>query len=119
MMIDLRAELNPMRMVISRREPVELMIELNNNSNQSQMISLEIYSGDELAFDKGGRTTMQSKKIIEFKSGERLRDYYNIFPRPNATNSIQTIRIVLNEHFNNSFQYVQSKKVKELALRVE
>jgi hypothetical protein len=118
-MIDLKAELNPMRMILARREPVELMIELNNNSNKSQMISLEIFAGDELSFDKGGRSSFQSKKIIEFKAGERLRDYYNIYPRPNTNSSIQTIQVVLNEHFNNSFQYVQSKKVKELALRVE
>ncbi|MFA6269132.1 MAG: hypothetical protein WCW13_02495 [archaeon] len=118
-MIDLRAELNPIRMVLSRREPVELMIELNNNSNKSQMISIEIYAGDQLAFDKGGRVGVQSKKIIEFKAGERLRDYYNIFPRPNATPSAQIIQVVLSEHFNNSFQYVQSKKVKELTLRID
>jgi len=118
-MIDLRAELSPIRMVIARREPVELMVELNNNSNKSQMISIEIFAGDQLAFDKGGRVSLQSKKIIDFKAGEHLRDYYNIFPRPNATKSTQVIQIVLNEHFNGSFQYVQSKKVKELTLRID
>jgi len=118
-MIDLKAELSPMRMVLARREPVELMIELNNNTSKSQMISLEIYSGDVLAFDKGGRVGIESKKIIDFKAGERLRDYYHIYPRPNANTSSQTITIVLNEHFNNSFQYVQSKKVKELTLRID
>jgi len=118
-MIDLKAELNPMRMVIARREPVELMIEMNNNTNKSQMVSLEIYSGDMLAFDKGGRVGVESKKIIDFRAGERQRDYYHIYPRPNAQSSSQTITIVINEHFNNSFQYVQSKKIKELTLRVE
>ena len=106
-------------MVLARREPVELMVELNNNTNQSQMISLEIYTGDMLAFDKGGRTGIQTKKIMDFKAGERLRDYYHIYPRPNADKSSQTVTIVLNEHFNNSFQYVQSKKVKELTLRID
>jgi hypothetical protein len=118
-MIDLRAELSPLRMVLSRREPIELMIELNNNSNKAQMVSLDIFAGDMLAFDKGGRMNYQSKKINEFKAGERIRDYYHIYPRPNANRSIETIRIELNEHFNNSFQYVQSKKVKELTLRID
>ena len=119
-MIDLRAELSPIRMVLSRREPVELMIELNNNTNKDQMISIELFSGDELAFDKGGRMSVQSKKITVFKAGERMRDYYHIYPRPNASShSTQTIRIELNEHFNGSFQYVQSKKIKELTLRVD
>jgi hypothetical protein len=118
-MIDLRAELSPLRMVVSRKEPVELMIELNNNSNQSQMVSLEIFSGDMIAFDKGGRMNYQSKKITEFKAGERIRDYYNLYPRPNIEKGIQTITIIVCEHFNNSFQYIQSKKVKELAMRIE
>jgi hypothetical protein len=118
-MIDLRAELTPFRMLIARKEPVELMVELNNNSNQAQMVSLEIFSGEMLAFDKGGRMNYQSKKISEFKAGERIRDYYNIYPRPNTEKSIQTITIVVCEHFNNSFQYIQSKKVKELTLRID
>lgn len=118
-MIDFRAELSPIRMVLARREPVELMLELNNNTNKSQMVSIEIHAGDMLAFDKGGRKNVESKKIIEFKAGERMRDYYHIYPRPNATSSVETIRIEVNEHFNGSFQYVQSKKVKELTLRVD
>ena len=118
-MIDLKAELNPMRMVLLRREPIELMVELNNNSNKSQMVSVNIFTGEMLGFDKGGRMTYQGKKISEFKAGERIRDYYNIYPRPNAEKSTQTIIIEVNEHFNNSFQYVQSKKVKELTLRID
>ena len=118
-MIDLKAELIPMRMILTHKEPVELMLELVNNSNKSQMVSLDIYSGDRIGFDKGGRNTFVSKKIIEFKAGERLRDYYHLYPRVNVERGIETIRIELNEHFNNSFQYIQSKKVKELSLRVE
>jgi hypothetical protein len=118
-MIDLKAELIPMRMNLMHKEPVELEIELVNNSNKSQMISIDIYSGDRIGFDKGGRNTYVSKKIIEFKAGERIRDYYHLYPRVNVERGTETIRIELNEHFNNSFQYVQSKKVKELSLRVD
>lgn len=118
-MIDLKAELIPMRMVLAHKEPVELEIELINNSNKSQMVSIDIYSGDRIGFDKGGRNTFVSKKIIEFKSGERIRDYYHLYPRANVERGMETIRIELNEHFNNSFQYIQSKKVKELSLRVD
>jgi hypothetical protein len=118
-MIDIKAEMSPMRMNLARREPVELMGEMNNNTNKSQMVSLEIYSGEMLAFDKGGRVGVESKKILDFKAGERMREYFHIYPRPNANTSTQTITLVLNEHFNNSFQYVQSKKVKELTLRID
>jgi len=118
-MIDIKTELNPMRLNIARREPVELMVQLENNSNKDQMISLTIQLEDQLAFDKGGRMGVQSKKITVFKAGERLRDYYNIFPRPNANKGSAEIFITVDEHFNNSFQYVQSKKTKELVLRID
>jgi hypothetical protein len=118
-MIDLKAELSPIRMILSRREPIELMIELNNNTNKDQMVSIEIYPGEMLAFDKGGRMNIQRKSITCFKAGERLRDYYHLYPRPNVEKSTQVIRIEINEHFNGSFQYVQSKKAKELTLRIE
>jgi len=118
-MIDIKAELTPMRLSLSRNEPVELMVEIENNSNKAQMISLEISLGNELAFDKGGRGSIDSKHILEFKAGERLRDYHNIYPRPNVQPGPHIILIQVNEHFNNSFQYVQSKKTKELTLRVE
>ena len=64
-MIDLKAQLIPMRMVLMHKEPVELEIELINNSNKNQMVSIDIYSGDRIGFDKGGRNTFVSKKIID------------------------------------------------------
>lgn len=118
-MIDLKTTLSPMRMILAHKEPIELEIEMINNSNKTQMVSLDIYLGERIGFDKGGRNTFLSKKILEFKPGERTRNYYNIYPRVNVERGIETIRIELNEHFNNSFQYIQSKKVKELSLRIE
>ncbi|MCX6803093.1 MAG: hypothetical protein NTY48_00820 [Candidatus Diapherotrites archaeon] len=118
-MIDVKAELSPFRMVLARREPVELMVELINNSNKIQMVSLELGGGSMLAFDKGGRMRVLSKKIDSFKPGERIRDYYNVYPAANVEKGIETITILVTEHYNNSYQYVQSKKVKELTMRID
>lgn len=118
-MVDFKASLTPMRMILAYKEPVELEIEMVNNSNKTQMVSLDIYLGERIGFDKGGRNTFLSKKIHEFKPGERIRNYYNIYPRVNVERGIETIKIEVSEHFNNSFQYVQSRKVKELSLRID
>jgi hypothetical protein len=117
--IDIKTELNPMRLLLARRDPIELMVELVNNSNKDQMITLTIITGDQIAFDKGGRSNFQIKKINSFKAGERIRDYYNIYPKPMAERGAQIIQVRVDEHFNNSFQYIQSKKVKELTLRID
>ena len=118
-MIDIRTELSPLRMVLARRNPVELMVELNNNTNKTQMITLTIDLGNQLAFDKGGRTSIQTKHIDKFQPGEHMRDYYNIYPRPVTDQGEHALVITIDEHYNNSYQYVQSKKSKELVLRVE
>lgn len=118
-MIDVKAELNPMRLVLARREPIELMIEMVNNSNKVQMVSLEVSGGEMLAFDKGGRMRIITKKISEFKPGETIRDYYNIYPANNAERGVETLTILVLEHYNGSYQYIQSKKLKELTVRVE
>ncbi len=118
-MIDIKAELIPMRLNLARREPVELMVEMVNNTNKDQMVTMTVLTGDQLAFDKGGRSNFQTKKLTSFKAGERIRDYYNIYPRPNASKGEEIIQIRLDEHFNGSFQYIQSKKVKELTLRID
>ncbi len=118
-MIDVKAELIPFRMVLARREPLELMIELVNSSNKVQMVSLEIGGGDMLAFDKGGRMRVMTKKIDSFKPGERIRDYYHVYPAANADRGVETITILVAEHYNGSYQYIQSKKVKEITVRID
>lgn len=118
-MIDLKAELTPFRMVLTRREPLQLMIELENNSNKMQMVSLEISGGNMLAFDKGGRMRIITKKIDSFKPGESIRDYYNVYPAANADRGIETLTIFVAEHYNGSYQYIQSKKVKEISVRID
>ncbi|MEI7960862.1 MAG: hypothetical protein WCI04_00855 [archaeon] len=118
-MIDLKAEITPFRMVLAHREPLQLMVEMTNNSNKAQMVSLEISGGNYLAFDKGGRMRIITKKIESFNPGETIRDYYNVYPAANADRGIETITVLLAEHYNNSYQYIQSKKVKEISLRID
>lgn len=118
-MADLKAEITPMRMVLTERKPVELMVELVNNSNKTLMISMDIMLDEEIAFDKGGRNTFISKKFDAMQPGERFMQYFDIFAKANVNRGVHPIQITVLEHFNNSWEYVQSKKVKQLTLRVE
>ena len=118
-MIDVKAELTPFRMVLARREPLQLLIEMTNNSNKVQMVSLEISGGNYLAFDKGGRMRILTKKFDSFKPGETIRDYYNVYPAANADRAEDVITVLVAEHYNGSYQYIQSKKVKEISVRID
>jgi len=117
-MVDIKTELTPLRMVLAARAPVELMVEIINNSSKPQMISYDIILGPQLAFDKGGRSNAQTKRFDEMQPGEKVRDYFDIYPRPNVANGEQPIMISVMEHFNKDYKYILSKKTKELSLRI-
>ena len=117
-MVDIKTELTPLRMVLAARSPVELMIEIINNSNKEQMVSYDIILGNQLAFDKAGRSNAQTKRFDSLQPGERIRDYFDIYPKANVQAGDQTIFITAIEHFNRDYKYVMSKKTKELVLRV-
>jgi hypothetical protein len=118
-MVELRAELTPMRMKLATREPVEMLVEVVNNTNKAVMLSLDVVLDNEIAFDKGGRSSFQTKKFDSMQPGERFRQYYDIFPKANVSFGIHDIQVIVAEHYNNSWEYVTNKKVKNLSLRVE
>ncbi|MEK6958615.1 MAG: hypothetical protein AABW59_01075 [archaeon] len=117
-MVDIKTELTPLRMILAKREPVELMVEIVNNTSKIQMISYDIVLGPQLAFDKGGRSNAQTKRFDEMQPGEKTRDYFDVYSRPNVENGEQPILITVMEHFNSDYKYIQSKKSKELVLRI-
>jgi len=117
-MVDIKTEMTPMRLSLTERRPVELMIEIENNSNKVQMMSYDINLGGELAFDKGGRSGVQTKRFDSLQPGERIRDYFDIYPKVNVSVGEKLIVITAMEHFNQDYKYVMSKKSKELVLRV-
>ena len=45
--------------------------------------------------------------------------YFDIFPKACVEKGIHDIKIHVAEHYNNSWEYVTSKKVKTLSLRIE
>ena len=65
-MVEIRAGLSPIRMVLSERKPVELSVELLNNTNKTAMVSLDIVLNDYIAFDKGGRSNFQTKNLNQW-----------------------------------------------------
>lgn len=118
-MVEVKAELTPIRMKLATREPVEMLVEVINNTNKAVMLSIDVVLDDQISFDKGGRSSFQTKKFDAMQPGERFRQYYDVFPKANVDYGVHDIQIIVAEHYNNSWEYVTSKKVKALSLRVE
>jgi hypothetical protein len=117
-MIDIKAELTPMRLSLAKKEPIELMVELNNNSGKTKMITMEIVLDNQTGFDKQGRTNIITRRFDAMKTGERVREYFQIFPKTNVEYGDHKVIIGLIEHFN-SYNYVLGRKTKELTLIVQ
>ncbi len=117
-MIELRTELSPLRLVLKNREPVELMVQIRNNSDKARLTSFDIVLGNHLAFDKQGRVNAQTKHLGELNPGEKIIHYFKIYPRMSIEKGEQIILLSAIEHYN-SYQYILAKKTRQITLRVE
>jgi len=117
-MVDIRTELSPLRMVLKNKEPVELMVQITNDSDKPRLISFDIILGNHLAFEKQGRTNAKTTHLGEMSPGKRVMQYFSIYPKLSVESGEQPIFISAIEHYN-SYQYILGKKTKELSLRIE
>ena len=117
-MVDIRTELSPLRMVLKNKDPVELMVQITNDTDKARLISFDIVLGNHLAFEKQGRTNAKTTHLGELAPGKRVMQYFSIFPKISVEQGEQPIFISAIEHYN-SYQYILGKKTKELSLRIE
>jgi len=117
-MVDIRTELSPLRMVLKNKDPVELMVQITNDADKTRLISFDIILGNHLAFEKQGRTNAKTTHLGEVAPGKRIITYFSIYPKISIEKGEQPIFISAIEHYT-SYQYILSKKTKELSLRIE
>ena len=117
-MVRLISKFTPLRMRISRREPVQLYVEVMNDENESKMLSLYINLSNELSFEKGGFKTDDTIRMESLKPGESKRVYFEVWPKPHAAYGEHKVRLALLDHYND-FKNVKNEKVKNLSLVVE
>ena len=117
-MVEVKTELSPLRLILKNKEPVELMVQIRNDTDKPRLISFDIVLGNQLAFEKQGRTNAQTKHLGELAPGKRIIQYFSIYPKTTIERGEQTIILSAIEHYN-SYQYILAKKNKELSLRVE
>ena len=118
-MVELRAELNPFRMVFGKDKSVELMIKVTNDSDKARTISCEMVLSENLSFEKNGRGTSKILRLGKMKPNESKLQYFTIFPKPSITKKEQPIAISATEHFEDNYEYILKSKTKTLSLRVE
>jgi len=116
--LEVKSNLYPYRLLLKRRAPVELSIELKNNSNENKLVSFQLVMTRSLSLDKGGLKSADAKRLGEMKPMESKRFYYEIFPKLGIAATDQPIQVQVIEHYNN-YNYVTKKITKNIVLKVE
>ena len=117
-MIQVTAAFTPFRMRLSKREPVTLSVDVENQSDEQKIATIAISLGGQLSFEKGGYKTDEVIRLPDLKPGEKKRYYYDVHPKAGTKAQEQRIAIKVLEHYQN-FNYVTKEYTKTLSLQVQ
>ncbi len=108
-----------MRISFGKTKKVELMVQIENDSEKARTLSCDILLGNGIAFERSGLSNTKVLRLGKMKSGEKTVKYFDVFPRPMVKKGEQPIFISVLEHFEERYEYILSKKTKQLSLRIE
>ncbi|MDD3084008.1 MAG: hypothetical protein PHP82_03225 [Candidatus ainarchaeum sp.] len=119
-MVELKTELNPFRIVLGHTKNIELMVQIKNDSDKERTISCDIILGNNLGFEKNCLSNTRTLRLGKLKPNEKKINYFKIFPKATINRRTeQPIFISVMEHFEEKYDYILSKKSKQLFLRIE
>ena len=108
----------PLRMMISKREPVRLTIELTNKSKDEEVVSMEVMLPKEFSFGKGTFKRNITERIPKFSSFDKKKFEYEVSAHPlYITAGEKKIQIRAVKH-HNSFSYAEKEYDKDAVLIV-
>ena len=117
-MLSFNYSFNPLRMVISKKEPVEFTVELTNKSDKDVMASLEIVLPKEISFGTGTFKKNILERMDCMKAGEKKVFHYKLSAHPLYIEPGEiTIGMNANIHHNN-YAYIERDFKKDASLIV-
>ncbi len=107
----------PYRLILRRKEPVELKVEVTNKGDKDKMVSIQLMMDRNLALDKSGLKSAAMEKIDSLKPNEKKTFVYNVFPKGFTPPGTYSIKLKTMEHYQ-SYSYADKEYLKELPLVV-
>lgn len=118
MTIFISGRFTPLRMVLSRKEPVQISLYIKNEGEEKKKLTVKIVLSSQLAFSKGGFKNSDLVRIDSLKPEEEKTLYFNLYPKSNTEPGEQSIQVRVQEHSSN-YQYTKKQHEKTLSLKVE
>ncbi|HLC80110.1 MAG TPA: hypothetical protein VJG83_06900 [archaeon] len=105
-------------MKLSRREPIQMRLNIKNLSDKPNLVSFEMQMPQSLALDKSGLKTLQGKQLGNIPSGKSYEEYFEVHARPFIKPGIYTIAIKAIEHYN-TYDFVEKVVKKNIEIIVD
>ncbi len=109
---------NPLRMVLTRREPVQFSLILKNNDAEEKKLTVKVILSPELAFTKGGFKNSELVRIDALAPGKEKTLYFNLHPKISTNETEQKVSVRVQEHAQN-FQFAKSQFDSDFFLPVQ
>ncbi len=116
-MLLLDTHFHPYRLLLRRRQPVELTIDLVNDSDKDSLIAIEVSLDKMLSFTKGGLKKVE-KVMEKLEAKRRKRFYFSIYPHVAASPGEYNVQIVITE-YGRDYNDIKRKITKRTKLTVE
>lgn len=118
MTVNIKVAFFPFRMYLKRKEPVELVIEIKNNSDKTKLLSMQLAASRVLSLDTSGINKGAEQKIGELAPGQSTKLKYEVFAKPTADYGEYPVRVKVFEHYN-SYDYIMQEYTKNVKLKIE
>ncbi len=108
----------PLRLVIDRKEPVQMKVTLTNVGAEPEKISLKTVLSKELGMDKSGIKNAALERIDSLEPGESKVFYYDINAKHSTTPGEHQITVVAEEHYRD-YNHKKQEYMVNAEIRVE
>ncbi|MDO8428362.1 MAG: hypothetical protein Q7S92_04060 [Candidatus Diapherotrites archaeon] len=108
----------PLRMVLKRREPLELKVIIANLDERARHMTVKTLLNNELSFDKSGLKGSAVERLEAVQPHAEKTIYYHIFPKINTSPGRKLIKVQVLEH-GNTFADINKENNQTLEITVE
>ena len=97
-MVYIKTSLFPYRLVLTRREPVQLSVDVLNNDAEEKIFSIEVEVPRTLGLERAGAKIQDFKKMGPLAPGQEKHLIYDIHGKSSANDMTYPITILVHEH---------------------
>ncbi len=97
-MVYIKTSFFPYRMVLMRKEPVQLRVDIRNDQKEARAYSIETEVGRSLSIGNAGAKMSDFKHLGTLAPGQEKTLYYDIFAKAHAGEESIPVDVRVHEH---------------------